>query len=55
MATKKFIIEVEEGVTEGCAICPCETTQGCYNLLEKYGLYCSHYNLATMKIKEMED
>ena len=57
MATKKFIIEVEEGNTE-CNICP-------YALKDSNGLlvncigtkhsHCTKYNLATMKIKEYED
>ena len=61
MATKKFIIEVEEGRTKCNNFC----------LLKKYNdecadvnesveriipfLRCRIYNLATMKIKEYED
>lgn len=57
MATKKFIIEVEEGDTE-CKECP-------FVLMNKDGLivnctgsrysHCINYNLATMKIKEYEE
>jgi len=57
MATKKFIIEVEEGDTE-CKECP-------YALMDKNGLIvncigtkhsrCLDYNLATMKIKKLEE
>lgn len=51
MATRKFIIEVEEGNTY-CTQCPfvlkdCEEFKGPCN--------CVKYNLATMKITEMED
>ena len=57
MATKKFIIEVEEGDTD-CGKCP-------YALKDVNGLLvncigtkhsrCNRYNLATMKIKAMEE
>lgn len=49
MATKKFIIEVEEGKTM-CHKCPFQTvncTEEIYDVLD-----CGKYNLATMKIKE---
>ena len=55
MATKKFIIEVEEGMTD-CVNCPkeyygyCPSTQ-----LDEMGLDCNVLNLATMKIKEYEE
>jgi hypothetical protein len=52
MATKKFIIEVEEGET-GCFDCPFHDSEhaGCGGGI----IDCSKYNLATMKIKEYED
>lgn len=56
MATKKFIIEVEEGDTE-CRECP-------YVLMNKDGLivncigtkysHCMDYNLATIKLREYD-
>ena len=57
MATKKFIIEVEDDShTDRCSYCPCKCVQGgCHNPLEQYGLNCFEYNLATMKIKELEE
>lgn len=51
MATKKFIIEVEEGKVRDCYNCP-------FNNLncDKYDLLdCDELNLATMKIKEYEE
>ena len=53
MATKKFIIEVEEGKTE-CIYCPLQryldpTCQGINDIS------CKKYKLSTMKIKEYED
>ena len=55
MATKKFIIEVEEGVTECSSKCPFHINflpmcNGAPN-----GLNCSSVDLATMKIKELEE
>lgn len=58
MATKKFIIEVEEGCVPSCEICPFAVNG---MLCESYGinddglLNCNKYNLATMKIKELEE
>ena len=54
MATKKFIIEVEEGLTDGCDICPFQTALlgACKNPPK---LSCLNYDLATMKIKELEE
>ena len=53
MATKKFIIEVEEGRVE-CENCPfdgCKCNAGVIiNTLD-----CNKYNLATLKIREYED
>lgn len=51
MATKKFIIEVEEGQVRDCYNCPFNSLN-CdkYNLLD-----CDKLNLATMKISEYED
>ena len=52
MATKKFIIEVEEGKTMlRCEACPMYLIEDCTKLV----IDCTKYNLATMKIKEMED
>lgn len=47
MATKKFIIEVEEGETKYCENCP-------LLLLDctEQGISCAEYNLATMRVKE---
>ena len=56
MATKKFLIEVEEGVSK-CSDCPflyckyiCKYGEGGGVIVD-----CDQHNLATMKIKEMED
>ena len=52
MATKKFIIEVEEGKTM-CHKCPFQSvdcTEEMYDILD-----CGKNNLATMKIKELEE
>lgn len=52
MATKKFIIEVEEGYTV-CQKCP---MKDCRVTTEIGGpINCDQYNLATMKIKELEE
>ena len=48
MATKKFVIEVEEGATN-CSKCPFA------NCCSKCTIDCNYVDLATMKIKEMED
>ena len=51
MATKKFIIEVKTGMTD-CANCLMECDGRCPSTeLEKMGLVCDVFNLATMKIK----
>jgi hypothetical protein len=51
---KKFIIEVEEGRTVCDEHCPLYTDYGhCSGGI--YDLDCHKHNLATMKIKEMED
>lgn len=52
MATKKFIIEVEEGQTI-CPQCPFQATDCTEEIYDV--LNCGKYNLATMKIKEYED
>ena len=52
MATKKFIIEVEEGRVE-CENCPFDGCR-CGGELSSV-LDCDKYNLATMKIKEYEE
>ena len=49
MATKKFLIEVEEGSTN-CSECPEGIACGGLSFL-----HCCDYNLATIKIKEYED
>ena len=54
MATKKFIIEVEEGQTH-CDDCPIEIAGHCSRFkISRLGLDCDEFNLATMKIKEYE-
>lgn len=53
MATKKFIIEVEEGETMDCEDCPLDYSKcirTCFDYID-----CSVVNLATMKIKSMEE
>lgn len=53
MATKKFIIEVEEGRTK-CENCPLGEYGYCMVIhIDRYD--CYKYNLATMKIKELEE
>lgn len=55
MATRKFIIEVEEGNTK-CDDCPYEYKETCNYPYKLYRVMsCENYNLATMKIKEYED
>ena len=57
MATKKFIIEVEEGDTE-CNKCPLLLIRDCTEVGRMFipkGATCHHLNLATMKIKELEE
>ena len=49
---KKFIIEMEEGQTM-CHKCPFQAidcTEEMYDVLD-----CGNYNLATMRIKELEE
>ena len=61
MATKKFLIEVEEGNTKCDNFCPLKKYNGdcadVYEYVEKVipFLRCREYNLATMKIKELEE
>ena len=52
MATKKFLIEVEEGNTR-CDKCPFDYMKCARESLDE--LDCNSINLATMKIKELED
>lgn len=56
MATKKFLIEVEEGRTK-CGECPIAINMvNCLRYeFSHRGLDCEDYNLATIKIKEYED
>ena len=56
MATKKFLIEVEEGETR-CKHCPYHSDRCRYSEVngDINDWSCREYNLATMKIKEMED
>jgi hypothetical protein len=50
MGIKKFLIEVEEGRTDGCDVCPCKAVSGdCRNFLE---INCYDYDLTTIKLKE---
>ena len=52
MAKKKFLIEVEEGISY-CETCPCKTCDGvCHN---RFNIDCTKHNLATIKITEMEE
>ena len=54
-ATKKFIIEVEEGVTD-CKFCPFTRSETCSEIRELINhINCNQYNLATMKITEYDD
>lgn len=61
MATKKFIIEVEEGKTKCNFFCPLKLfNDECADVKENVErvipfLRCRIYNLATMKIKELEE
>lgn len=50
MATKKFIIEVEEGVTKYCENCPLLHLD-----CTEQSISCANYNLATMKITEYNE
>lgn len=52
MATKKFIIEVDEGRVE-CENCPFDGCKCGRELLS--ALDCNKYNLATMTITEYEN
>ena len=53
MATKKFMLEVEEGETVCGEHCPLYTESG-YCSGGIYSLDCHKYNLATMRIRELE-
>ena len=55
MATKKFLIEVEEGITE-CKSCPFNEAPDCNgtNWIERF-INCSRHDLATITIYKMED
>jgi hypothetical protein len=56
MATKKFIIEVEEGESN-CIECPFHLISDCIKVARMFipkGATCWHLNLATMKITELE-
>lgn len=58
--TKKFLIEVEEGITECSSKCPLMQHGQCVDVNERvenviHFLKCRRYNLATMKITEYED
>lgn len=54
----RFIIEVEEGVTECNDSCP---FRDCGEMCHKHNwnscneVNCDHYNFATMRIKELEE
>lgn len=52
MATKKFIIEVEEGETKYCENCPLGLL---YLDCTAQRISCAEYNFRTMKIKELEE
>jgi hypothetical protein len=51
MAIKKFLIEVEEGETR-CSKCP---FGDCPVSFPNSPINCKEYDLATMKIKELEE
>jgi hypothetical protein len=60
MAKKKFLIEVEEGRTECNSECLLKLDGKCVDADEGVAniihfLLCDKYNLATMKITEMEE
>lgn len=56
MTTRKFVIEVEEGVSK-CSDCPLDRMDGvCHYPLEiMFNTTCNQINLATIKIKEYDD
>ena len=57
MATKKFLLEVEEGNTE-CRKCPFHLISDCIDVAKMFitnGATCHHLNLATMRVKELEE
>ena len=54
MATKKFIIEVDEGYTN-CEKCPLVNLEGFGECWVTDLVQCNEYNLATIKIKEYEE
>ena len=53
MATKKFIIEIENGITK-CKDCEFCDVANCPVFYSDEILDCNKYNLATMKIKKLE-
>lgn len=56
MATKKFVIEVDEGESN-CRECPFYLISDCVKVVKMLipkGAVCWELNLATMKIKELE-
>lgn len=54
MAAKKFIIKVDEGMTD-CVNCPMECYGYCPSAqLDKMGLDCNVLNLATIKIRNYD-
>ena len=58
MATKKFLLEVEEGVTECNDSCPfrdCGKMCKNHNWNSINEINCDYYNFSTMKIKELEE
>lgn len=57
MATKKFIIEMEEGESN-CIDCPLHLADNCMKIVKMFipkEMTCWHLNLDTIKIKEYED
>jgi hypothetical protein len=55
MATKRYLVEVEEGNTL-CDECPYEYRETCCYPYRLYRVMsCGEHNLATMKIKELEE
>lgn len=60
MATKRFLIEVEEGRTKCNSFCPLKHNKHCVDVdgyIEDVipFLRCIEYNLSTIKIKEVEE
>lgn len=53
MTIKRFLLEVEEGVTMNCEDCPLDYIKCGRTTFDD--IDCTIINLATMKIKELEE